>query len=414
MNEERDVELGAALRTLPTPEHRPGFWEELEDRLASEAPPGAGGSRRYRRDRRDRRRPFPGPMLLAVAAAVAVVVGAVAVLLPDDREGTQVVTEPTTTTTTAAPDYRPGPEQSLGAGSVLGVTGDGTAALVVGPDAGSDQPGCEGTGASALFAAPFDGGARQRSVAGAEVLTGRLLRNPADPGRVAVVSVCEEFLSGAYVAREQPGGVFTDVTPVAEGALEGLVPQFKWSADGTRLLAVVSETWDVVKIDPSTGSRATVLPAADAFQAAELADGTLAVLTRDGRLRLGGEVLDIAGVDMVVSPDGQQLAIHGPDGLFLIAPGSTRRIVTDPVAGVSWSPDGRALAVTAQSSDLAVGRLSVVTVEGSVTEIAGDGIVGTAWFAPDGRALAFTRVEPGEGDGEADVAREQAVLVRFG
>lgn len=409
MSEERDVELGAALRTLPTPDHRPGFWEELEDRLA-ESPPGAGGRRR---DRRNHRRPFPGPVLLAVAAAVAVLVGAVAVLLPDDREGTRVVTNPTTTTTTAPPDYRPGPEQSLGAGAVAAVSGDGTAALVVGPDPSSDERGCEGTGATALFAAPLDGGARRPSVADAGALAGQLLRSPADPARVAVVSVCEEFLSGAYVAREGAGGMFTEVTPIELSALDGLGSRFDWSADGTRLLAVAPASGDVVKVDPSTGARETVLPAADAFRAAELADGTLAVLTRDGRLRLGDEVLDIAGVDLVVSPDGEQLAVHGPDGLFLVAPGSTRRLVTGPVAAVSWSPDSRALAVTGQSFDVAGGPLSVVTRDGAVTGIAGGGVLGAAWFAPDGRALAFTRIEPGEGDGEAAVAREQAVVVRF-
>lgn len=407
MSDERDVELGAALRALPTPEHRPGFWEELEERLASESPPGSGGRRR---DRRDGRRPFPGPVLLAIAAAVAVLVGAVAVLLPDDREGTRVVTNPTTTTT-APPEYRPGPEQSLGAGTVVGVSGDGTAALVVGPDPSSDERGCEGTGATALFAAPLGGGARRRSVADAGALTGQLLRSRADPARVAVVSVCEEFLSGAYVAREGAGGVFAEVTPIPRSALDGLGSRFDWSADGARLLAVVSVSGDVVKVDPSTGARETVLPAADAFRAAELADGTLAVLTRDGRLRLGDEVLDVAGVDLVVSPDGGGLAVHGPDGLFLVAPGSTRRLVTGPVAAVSWSPDGRALAVTGQSSDVAGGPLSVVTRDGAVTEIAAGGVLGAAWFAPDGRALAFTRIDPGEGDGEAAVAREQAVLV---
>jgi hypothetical protein len=394
MSDERDVELGAALRALPTPEHRPGFWEELEERLASESPPGSGGRRR---DRRDGRRPFPGPVLLAIAAAVAVLVGAVAVLLPDDREGTRVVTNPTTTTT-APPEYRPGPEQSLGAGTVVGVSGDGTAALVVGPDPSSDERGCEGTGATALFAA-------------AGALTGQLLRSRADRARVAVVSVCEEFLSGAYVAREGAGGVFAEVTPIPRSALDGLGSRFDWSADGARLLAVVSVSGDVVKVDPSTGARETVLPAADAFRAAELADGTLAVLTRDGRLRLGDEVLDVAGVDLVVSPDGGGLAVHGPDGLFLVAPGSTRRLVTGPVAAVSWSPDGRALAVTGQSSDVAGGPLSIVTQDGAVTEIAAGGVLGAAWFAPDGRALAFTRIDPGEGDGEAAVAREQAVLV---
>ncbi|MFP5375517.1 MAG: hypothetical protein ACLGIO_01880, partial [Acidimicrobiia bacterium] len=129
MNDDRDRDLGAALRALPTPEHRPGFWEELEERLAAEGPPG--GRRWSRRGRSAHRRPHPGLAVVAVAAAVALVVASVVVVRPrDEREGTRVVTEPPTpSTTTPAPSYLPGPERALGEGLVAGVSADGSAAL---------------------------------------------------------------------------------------------------------------------------------------------------------------------------------------------------------------------------------------------------------------------------------------------
>ncbi len=44
MTAERDDALGAALRGLPVPDHAPGFWDELERRLA-EDDPGPGPRR---------------------------------------------------------------------------------------------------------------------------------------------------------------------------------------------------------------------------------------------------------------------------------------------------------------------------------------------------------------------------------
>lgn len=79
MSNDRDLELGAALRALPTPEHDSGFWDELEDRLAGE--PAVTRLSDHQR----KRRPFPGTWLLSAAAAVALVVGTVAVLARDDE-----------------------------------------------------------------------------------------------------------------------------------------------------------------------------------------------------------------------------------------------------------------------------------------------------------------------------------------
>lgn len=81
MNTDRDLELGAALRDLPTPEHRPGFWAELEDGLAGDAPVARLTPTRLR----TRRFAPRGMWLLSAAAAVVLVVAAVAVLRPDDR-----------------------------------------------------------------------------------------------------------------------------------------------------------------------------------------------------------------------------------------------------------------------------------------------------------------------------------------
>lgn len=77
MSNDRDLELGSALRGLPTPEHEPGFWAELEERLAGDAPLGPVT--------RLRTRPFAprSVWLLSAAAVIVMVVAAVAVLRPD-------------------------------------------------------------------------------------------------------------------------------------------------------------------------------------------------------------------------------------------------------------------------------------------------------------------------------------------
>lgn len=411
MSDDRDLELGTALRALPTPEHRPGFWEELDDQLALQPP---RPDRRWGRPtRRFHRRPFPG--LLAMAAAVALVVAAAAALVPDREPGdTRVVTDPPASTTTApAPEYRPRPEQSLGEGTVAGVTADGTAALVVAEDPDADSPGCEGTGASTLFAAPLDGGARRRAVPGRQPVSGTVLRNPADPARVAIVSVCEEFLSDLVVAREGAGGTLSDVVAVDRDVLAGLSGRFAWTRDGSALVGVVPGSGNVVRVDPLAGTRETVLAGTGAVAVGELDDGSLAVLSGDQRLRLGDVVHTVPAVGIAVSPDGSQVAAYG-NGVWLFAPGrAPRQLTTDSATAVNWAPGGRALAVTGEGSYPDGAGLSVVSLDGGVSVLTTSGAAGAGHFTPDGRTLAFTRVGPSRSTAENGRPVERAVVVRF-
>jgi hypothetical protein len=73
----RDEELGAALRELDVPEHRPGFHAELHRRLAEARLESAGVPRREPRVRRRRRR--WGVRVAAFAAVAAVVLAAVGI-----------------------------------------------------------------------------------------------------------------------------------------------------------------------------------------------------------------------------------------------------------------------------------------------------------------------------------------------
>lgn len=403
MSVDRDPELGAALRHLPTPEHRAGFWEELDEQLA---PSGGTGHRMRRRSSRpDDHRSRPGLGLLAVAAAVVVLVGAVAVLRRDD-DRTRVATIPPTSTTTTSPDersYEPGPEQDLGRGMVAGVSADGSAALVAAEDPEAGEIGCEGMPADFLFAAPLDGSARRRAIPGSEPVSGAVLRSP-DTSRLAIVSACEEFLSGVHVATEQAGGTLVDVAPIDPEVVGDLVSRLSWSSDGKSLLGVVSGTWDVVRVDVATGRRETLLAGADSLQAAQLADGTLVVLSRSSTLRVGAQEHDVSAFGIAVSPDGRQVAAHGAGGLFLVAPGgSPRQVAAGSVGAVAWAPDGAALTYVSD------GALRVVTTDGTITEILPSGAVTPGFFTPDGSALVFTRTEPAAG-GDDLVVR----MVRFG
>lgn len=409
MSEDRDLELGAALRSLPTPEHGPDFWEELEERLAVEARPASRTAARRARWFR------PGPTILSLAAAIALVVAAVAVLGGDDGR-TRVTTRPSTPMSTPMPplppttapvvaprsSYRPGPVRDLGSGLVVGVSADGTAALVAGEDPTSELIGCEGMPAPFLFSAPLDGGSRRRAVPGTTAISGQVLHGP-DGKQVAILSDCEEFLSDIVLARDEGNGSLTDVAPLDRSLLDQLASRFSWSRDGTALLGIETETWDVVRIDVRTRTRQPVV-AADALQAAELADGTLVLLGRDGSVRTGER--DAAGVTgafgIAVSPDGRQVAAFGADGLFVIAPGSAaRKLVPTAVPEATWAPDGGALAYISD------GTVSVVTTAGVVSEIARDAVT-PGQFTPDGSALVFTGA-PSDPEGSAFVVR----VVRF-
>ena len=87
-HDDRDERLGAALRSLPVPDHAPGFWDDLADRLAGE---DASPVVRLGDERRARRRLFVP--VGAAAAVVATLLGA-GLMLNDSRDpGRQVVAD---------------------------------------------------------------------------------------------------------------------------------------------------------------------------------------------------------------------------------------------------------------------------------------------------------------------------------
>ncbi|MGI8791685.1 MAG: hypothetical protein ACR2H3_00640 [Acidimicrobiales bacterium] len=72
MSDEHDDELGAALRDLNVPEHRPGFWERLERRLeADEVVDGSSDGASSKRV----------PVLSALARYLPLVIAALVILL---------------------------------------------------------------------------------------------------------------------------------------------------------------------------------------------------------------------------------------------------------------------------------------------------------------------------------------------
>jgi ferric-dicitrate binding protein FerR (iron transport regulator) len=83
----RDERLGAALRALETPEHRPGFYAELHRLLAEEHAARTAEARRQQRARRARTRwGARVAVVAAVAAAVWLVVG-----LPENERVPDVI-----------------------------------------------------------------------------------------------------------------------------------------------------------------------------------------------------------------------------------------------------------------------------------------------------------------------------------
>lgn len=84
----RDELLGALLRQLDVPEHRPEFYAELHYRLAEERRTRQAEERRRRRARRNRIRWTARTAFVAAAAALA----ALAVGLPRDADGPEIAT----------------------------------------------------------------------------------------------------------------------------------------------------------------------------------------------------------------------------------------------------------------------------------------------------------------------------------
>ncbi len=130
MRTDRDLELGAALRSLPTPEHGPAFWADLDGCLDGVEPmqPEIRAIRRFRPR---------GMLLLSAAAVVAVVIAATSFF--DGGAGTKVRVGPPATTPETEQWTTLG-RSPLSARSGAAAVWTGTTMFVWGGDQNDGQP----------------------------------------------------------------------------------------------------------------------------------------------------------------------------------------------------------------------------------------------------------------------------------
>ena len=324
-----------------------------------------------------------------LAVAASLLVAACGSSRLETSRATSTTTTTTTATTTTVPDagryHRPGEQRELGRGEVVGTSADGTAAYVAAENPASKVLGCEGLPVPWLFSVPLDGTRRAPfAPAGIQPVAGEVVRSPR-ARTVAVVEQCEEFFTRLVLATEGPGGKLSEARALDEKVFSGLRPSLAWSRDGRTFLATTAdERGDVVRLDPATGDRTTLLGGRRGLRAAEMADGSLVVLL-PGELLVGRASIKVNGYGFALTPGGDQLAVHGEDGLFLVqGGGSISRLAPGPVARATWSPDGRAIAY------LAGGEVRVVTLDGRTTTVSARAGFSAPFFAADGRAPVFS------------------------
>ncbi len=349
---ERDPELERALARRRVPDHRPGFWNELERHMTDETSP-------------TRSIPRWVP-LAAVAAAVAVVAGVGVVLARDGDDGTDVRVAGTTTTTaavtttagpatpttTAPAPTAPSPTffaggADLGTGRLAGVADDARLAWVLDPDPASDETGCEGAPVDVLWAVRADG---QRIPATDDpAVAGLVVTGPDD--RVAVVGQCEEFTQGIWVGTRDADGTL-DVEPVPlDDLTTSLVRGFsvRFAPDG-RLTAVVSAEEvgapaRFATLDPSTGEM-TVEREGRFLDAALLGDDVIVTVEAGGPVTVDGtEVGRLSETNVFSYAIGGDRVAFSDGGDLVLVDASAAEVdrlgLGGPAREVALSPDGR-------------------------------------------------------------------------
>lgn len=337
-----------------------------------------------------------------------------------DNGGSSTVTGPGTsvTPTTAVPvDYtKVAPPRTLGTGTVVGTSRDGSAIYVEEEDPSFPEPGCEGQPAPVLFRLPVAGGDRQLLATKAQPIRGEVARAAGD--KIAVVDGCEGFLSAIYVGTDTAEGRLGAITEVAlpDGS-DGSRPapsSLTWTADGNGLVGADnlasqqggSDGTPIVRLDPSTGkvSELFSVPGIETgvAQVAELADGTLAV-AGGGRVQIfdtGGKLVTKAdGNGFALSPDRRTLAVFGSALSRLDVGGQGPQPLVPPKAGrqitsAEFSPDGRAVAYISSGDAGNDNQVELVVVDSrQVVPVVGPGPYGRVYFTGDGEALAMNRFQ---------------------
>ena len=114
----------------------------------------------------------------------------------------------------------------------------------------------------------------------------------------------------------------------------------------------------------------------------------------DRRLLCARCVANSGGDQLAWSPNGDRLAARAPAGIVLIDPITRRDApvrISRGVVGLSWSPDGRSLALTLSGEGLAI--LDVATGKHRVVD--GARVAGPVAWSPDGRTIVFTTISYG-------------------
>lgn len=161
------------------------------------------------------------------------------------------------------------------------------------------------------------------------------------------------------------------------GAVESWLSDVAWSPNGQKIAFTLnSYDWQV-----DTSHVALYLMDAD---------GSNAVLREDGFSNPSW------------SSDGQQLAVVGPAGVYLMSAesnGAPPVLLAERAYDPAWSPDGTQIAfadVTSIETNL-VGALKVMHADGTALRtLVSDAVggIGTPTWSPDGAQLAFTMCEP--------------------
>ncbi len=310
----RDDELAMRLAADPVPDHRPGFWSDLQDELDPPTAilrPGPAAPTIVDADGPSVARWSPGRVLLGAAAAVlAVALAGVAVVMADRTatpiesagsvssgrtDQTTSTVAPTTTAgaeapTTPAPgsdveqplesdgpaaDYFGAAEVTvIGSGVAVGFSPDDSAALIV-DDAPGSEVGCEGAELLTLYAQDLSTGTRRAVLPEPMTIeTGgidlRVLPGPAADRSgardVYWTEYCDGSRSATWRAMMAPDGSIAGVESVAADSLDDafslsgvptaeVVGATALSPDGTLGLYVDDGAASVGSTDPDDGER---------------------------------------------------------------------------------------------------------------------------------------------------------------